>query len=218
MSSAYPFAGPAHAPYADAAANALYNLLFCDRPQDHLPRYGSAPTPWQTALLSTPPNLRFAAQLAADRRAEARLRLLACHVLRSHAAPVPGRELLGVVVEVPLDDGLDTLAAYVDGSVRYIRQTGRIEIVEAVQATLPIVKRLMETSAAVVSRIGPSEEARPPAPPLGHIRLSFLVTDGLYFGQGGLPVMQRDRMAGPVIAHAAELLQTVIGLARRLAA
>ena len=37
---------------------------------------------------------------------------------------VPKQELLGAIIEVPLDEGLDVLAAYVDGTVRYINQTG----------------------------------------------------------------------------------------------
>lgn len=210
---------PTHQPYADAATDTLYHMLFGDRPQDFATQPGAQPEPWQAALCATPSDLRVAAQIAADREAEPRVRLLACRLLGAHGAQVPGRELLGVVVEVPIGaEGLDTLAAYVDGSVRYINHTGRVQIVEPLPATLPLVKRLVESSVAVVSRIGPWNGVRRGVPPAGHVRLNFLVTDGLYFGEGDMRVLQRDAMAGPIIDAATALLQCVAGLATRRAA
>lgn len=209
---------PAHAPYAEDWVDAIYDMLFCDRPQAFAPHAGAAPAPWQAALCGAQPDLRAAAALAADRGAEAQVRLLACHLLRAHGLPVPGCELLGVVVEVALDGGLDTLAAYVDGSVRYLGRNGQVEMLDALPQTLPIVRRLAEASAAVVSRIGRWRLPRNPAPPRGHVRLSFLATDGLYFGEGSLPVLQRDALAGPVIEHATALLHAVTGLTVRRAA
>lgn len=218
MLTAAPFEGPLHAPYAEAWLNALYNHLFCDRPQDLKAEPGDPPTDWQLALCGPVPDLRAAARIAADHEAEARVRLMACHVLRAHGQPVPGRVLLGVVVEVPIDGGLDTLAAYVDGSVRYFHHSGHLEIVEAPEVTMPLVHHLAEAALAVVSRIGPWDRPRLPAPQAGRVRLSFLVSDGLYFGEGELPVIVRDALAGAVFERATELMQTVIGLARRRAA
>jgi hypothetical protein len=42
--------------------------------------------------------------------------------------------------------------------------------------------------------------------------MSFLVSDGLYFGQGPFNVMQRDPLAGPIIAAGLELLQAVVDM------
>jgi hypothetical protein len=218
MPISLPATGPVHTPYAEDWINALYNRLFCDRPQDMQAPAGTPAAPWQIALCSPTPDLRAAAAIVADRAAESRVRLLACHVLRTQGIDVPTRELLGVVIEVPLDGGLDTLAAYVDGSVRYFHHSGKVEMVEPMNALLPLVKRLAEASAAVVSRIGPWDRARLPAPRPGKVRLSFLVSDGLYFGEGDMQVMMRDGMAGPIIAHATELMQAVIALATRRAA
>ncbi|MFT3953766.1 MAG: hypothetical protein QM722_05040 [Piscinibacter sp.] len=210
--------GPVHTPYAEDWINGLYNRLFCDRPQDMQAQAGTPAAPWQAALCGPAPDLRAAAAIVADRSAESRVRLLACHVLRAHGSDVPTRELLGVVIEVPLEGSLDTLAAYVDGSVRYLHHSGKVEMVEPMAALLPLVKQLAEASAAVVSRIGPWDKPRLPAPRPGNIRLSFLVSDGLYFGEGDMQVMMRDGMAGPIIAHATELMQAVIALARKRAA
>lgn len=213
-----PAPGPAHSPYADAWNNALYNLLFCDRPQDLAAHPASEPAAWQPALCGTPPDLDAVAAIAADPDAGSRLRLLACRVLREHGQAAPGRELLGVVVEVPLDGGLDTLAAYADGSVRFLHHSGRVEMVDAAGVTAPLVQRLLETSAMVQACIGPWEAARLPAPTLGQVRLSFLSGDGLSFGEGPFTVMQRDPMAGPILDAAAALMQAVVRLSMRHAA
>jgi hypothetical protein len=43
--------------------------------------------------------------------------------------------------------------------------------------------------------------------------MTFLVSDGLYFGEGPMQAMQRDPLAGPVILEAGRLLQVVVDTA-----
>ena len=150
------------------------------------------------------------AALAADQTQEGRVRYLAFQRLRLSGQTVPQRQLLGVVVEVPLSGGLDTLAAYTDGGVRYINQSGKMLIAESVPLFQPLVARLFEASQLVVSRIGPWNEARREPPRAGRVRLTFLVSDGLYFGEGLLSAMQQEPLAAPVIQRATELLQAVV--------
>jgi hypothetical protein len=64
----------------------------------------------------------------------------------------------------------------------------------------------------VVEKIGPWGKPRLAAPKAGNIRLSFLVSDGLYFGEGPFELMQREPLAAPTIQKAVELLQLVVGL------
>lgn len=40
--------------------------------------------------------------------------------------------------------------------------------------------------------------------------MTFLVSDGLYFGEGRFEALQQDAMAGPVLAKASELLQRAV--------
>jgi hypothetical protein len=40
--------------------------------------------------------------------------------------------------------------------------------------------------------------------------LTFIVSDGLYFGQGPFEMMKNDSMAAPVVNKSIELLQAVI--------
>jgi hypothetical protein len=203
-------ASPAYAPYVSEAANSFYNLLFCDGPAAFSTKPGTDATPWQATLFSTPANIPALEALAADATQEGRTRYLAFSRLRQLGVSVHPKILLGVIVEVPLRGGLDTLAAFTDGGVRYINQTGKLVVIEGVASFLPLVQRLLSSAEATVSRIGPWEKPRLAPPKEGNIRLTFLVSDGLYFGEGPMSVMQNEPMAGPIIQRASELLQAVV--------
>lgn len=206
---------PPYAPYANAAANEIYNLVFCDDPAAFRPRSGESAAPWQHALFADPVDDAALRALGGDESQEGRVRYLACTRLREHGHAVPEKLLLGVVVEVPLDDGLDMLAAFSEGGVRYVNQTGKLAVFEAMPALQPLVQRLFVASQTIVDRIGPWEGPRRPPPQRDAVRLSFLVSDGLYFGEGPMAALQRDAIAGPVIQRATALLQTIVPLATR---
>ena len=104
--------------------------------------------------------------------------------------------------------------AYSDGGVRYINHTGRMTIVEGPSSVSALVSKLFAACAPVVGAIGPWDQPRRPPPPAGALRITFLVSDGLYFGEGPFAALQRDRMAGPVIQCATELLRAVVALGR----
>jgi hypothetical protein len=82
-------------------------------------------------------------------------------------------------------------------------------------ALQPLVQNLFRASQAIVDHIGPWERGRLPPPKSGNIRLTFLVSDGLYFGEGPAPQMQRDPAAGQVIQNASVLLNQVVALATK---
>ncbi len=198
-------------PYEDKTVNIMYNLIFCDEPSlfnsasDELPAY------WQNALFNTPSKESVSA-IAEDTKEESRVRLLAYSWLKEHKIAIKKGVLLGVVIEVPLDGGLDTLAAYADGRVRYINQSGKLTIVEegASPSIEKLAKELVGISVPVVQKIGPWGNARLPPPEKGYIRMTFLASDGLYFGEGPISIMQNEPMAAPVIGKAIELLQEVV--------
>jgi hypothetical protein len=202
-----------HSPYAQPAANALYNLLFCDDVDAFRPRTGEAAASWQATLFAADAQPARIAALAHDTTSDARVRALAWARLRAQGFAVAPKLLLGTVLEVPLDGGLDVLAAFVDGGVRYINQSGKVSVFERREDLRPLVDGLLDASRAVVAQIGPWDRARLPAPRPGRIRLSFLVSDGLYFGEGLRIEMERDALAGPVIHQATRLVQRVVALA-----
>ena len=125
--------------------------------------------------------------------------------------PETARQVLGIVVEVRMPQGLDLLAAYRDYSARYYNFSGRGVVWEHPNDSLNgLIDALLAAAAQVVSKIGPWSQARPLAPPNGQARLSFLTPSGLYFGQGAMDVLYRDSLGGPVLYHAGKLMEAMI--------
>lgn len=203
-------ANPPYAPYASEAPNAIYNLLFCDDLAAFRVKQGESPTAWQRILFADPANIPAIKALAADTSQEGRIRYVAFSRLRELGQVVPSKTLLGVIVEVPLAGGLDALAAFSEGGVRYINQSGKLVVIEGTASFVPMVENLFARSQAVVARIGPWDKPRLAPPKQGNVRLTFLVSDGLYFGEGPMSAMQREAMAGPIIQQATTLLQAVV--------
>jgi hypothetical protein len=198
------------APYGDAATNTMYNLLFCDDLSLFKVRDGQVETGWQKLLFDKPDATAIRA-LAEDAKEESRIRVLAFNWLRNNKLPVPPRQLLGVIVEVPIEGGLDTLAAYPDGRVRYINHSGKLAIFEGATPQIQTkAKELVATAQSIVNRIGAWDKPRLAPPKKGNIRLTFLVSDGLYFGEGPFDAMQRDPIAAQTIQQATELLQLAV--------
>ena len=135
--------------------------------------------------LLPPPRLEALEKLAANETGESRVRAVAYHRLRAVKAKVPKGQLLGVIVEVPLEGGLDVLAVFADGRMRYLNHSGKIAVFESTPAAMTATQeRLLKAAAAAIERIGPWDKPRLPPPKPGNARLSFLVSDGLVFRGG----------------------------------
>lgn len=201
-----------YAPYPkNDAANSIYNLLFCDEPASFRPKDGNSQTAWQEVLYGPVEDVAKVTALANDASAEGRTRVLAYNWLRSRGHATPKGQVLGVILEIPLDGGLDVLAAYQDGGVRYINHTGSMAIVEADGSEAArMAKALVESAAPLVARIGPWDKRRLPPPKPPDVRITFLVSDGLYFGQGPWGALQNDAMAGPLLAQGGRLLSQLV--------
>ena len=194
--------------YSDPAIDQIYELLFCDE----LALYRGDPTayPW-SVLLASPPDVEDLNKLVNDEDIETRPRILAANLLRSMGKPDEGKQLFGVIVEVGLDEGLDTLAAYEDGTARYINYSGSMIVWDTrTKESDELVVDLFAAARNVVEQIGPWEEPRLNRPRAGNIRLSFLVSDGLYFGEGPFEMLAADQIGGPVVAAATSLMQFLI--------
>ena len=139
--------------------------------------------------------------------------LQAWHFLRQHGlqpAPDVAKQVLGVVVEVAMPEGLDLLAAYPDHAARYYNYSGAGVVWEHPDASLDsAIDQLLAASSQIVAQIGPWEEPRPAAPPTGSVRMSFLTPSGLHFGQGPMAALSRDPLGGRVI-HLATSLMTAL--------
>jgi hypothetical protein len=188
------------APSKELAENAIYNMLFCD---------DWALFESQKAIFAGS-DLGAVRKIAEDSNEESRVRVLAFNWLREHKQPLPARQLLGVIVEVPIRGGVDVLAAYVDGRVRYINHAGGMAFFEGVPPDIAAgAKAVVASAVGAVSQIGPWDQKRLP-PPTTDVRFTFLMSDGLAFGQGPLDRTQRDPAAGPIFQKATSLFQLVV--------
>ncbi|UJR08705.1 hypothetical protein I4U23_012962 [Adineta vaga] len=194
-------------PYQQDANNHIYNLLFCDQLDLYKRSNSSSEDPWYLVLSDAPDSEKLT-KLSQHTNVESRLRLLAYHRLQQMNQSVSKKELLGVIIEIRFAHGQDTLAAYQDGSVRYINQAEKVIIWEnRTEESDKLIHNLFQASQNVVDCIGPWLEKRNPPPTVGRCRLSFLVSGQLYFGEGLLEQFSADSMAGPVISSAFQLLQ-----------
>jgi hypothetical protein len=142
---------------------------------------------------------------------ESRHYLQAWHFLRACGVqPPPGRAkvLMGAVLEVPMEGGLDLLAAYPEHTARYYNYSGAGVVWEHPDGSLDsTIDALLQSGNKVLQVIGPWEKPRPPAPPPGQVRMSFLAPLGLHFGQGPFQALAADPLAKPVIDAATALMQ-----------
>ncbi|MGC1176417.1 hypothetical protein [Polaromonas sp.] len=203
-------AAPPYSPYTSEAANAIYNMLFCDDGALFRSQSGNPGTSWQKILFSEAADVPALQALALDNSQEGRIRFLAFSRLRRLGIAVPPKVLLGSIVEVPLSGGLDALAAYSEGGVRYVNQSGKLAVIEGMASFLPLVNALLTASKPFLAQTIPTVMPRLPPPKSGSMRMTFLGSDGMYFGEGPMPVLQRDAMAAPVVQHATDLLLAVV--------
>jgi hypothetical protein len=120
------------------------------------------------------------------------------------------KHLYGVVVDMPVDGGLDTLAAYEDLSARYLNFSGGAVIWDHPDDSLDgEIQGLLAAGRQLLAKIGPWEGPRPPIPP-GQARISLLTPSGLHFGQAAPGLLSRDGMAAPVLQAATKLMQALI--------
>ncbi|MVN90552.1 hypothetical protein [Mucilaginibacter aquatilis] len=196
-------------PYKDSYVNNIYELLFCDYElyRDY-PNDKSA-FPWNVLFLNNFNPIEVNNIIQND-NIESRIKILAYRILSANGMVIDDKELLAVIVEVGLDDGLDVLASFKDGTARYINQSGKILIWENIDNTsINLTESLFERSNIIVNQIGPWNEPRRSHPEKGMVRISFLVSDKLYFGEGPIKILFNDELAGPALLAATYLMKYI---------
>lgn len=194
-------------PYKDSSVNQIYNLLFCDNIElfknNRQPPYSY---PFDILLSDTSTIQEL--QTIIDNTSEARVKLLAYNQQCVKGHKPDKKELLAVIVEVGLDDGLDTLASFNDGTARYINQSEKIVVWQTTNdESNALTRDLFLNSLKVVNQTGAWDKPRRPAPTKGNVRITFLVSDGLYFGEGPMDVLFNDALAGPALLSATYLMK-----------
>lgn len=120
-------------------------------------------------------------------------------------------QLFGVVVEVGMPQGNDTLAVYADYSARYFNYSGSAIIWEHGDNLLDaLIDRILTGSMDIVSGIGPWKDQRPAPPAEGLARINFLTSHGLHFGEAGQQTLFNDPVAGKIMYGMLEVMQQLI--------
>ena len=198
-------------PYRDSATNLIYNLLFCDNPDLYK---ANAQPPYSypfDILFSETSSATDLQKIIEDPSADPRIKVLAYHRQRASGHQSNKKELLAVIVEVGLDEGLDVLASFDDGTARYINKTGKILVWETTtdKRANELTRDLFSKSQQIVNQIGPWDKPRKPHPTRGNTRITFLVSDELYFGEAPTSVLFSDQLASPALTAATQLMQYV---------
>jgi len=195
-------------PYKDSSTNLIYNLLFCD----NIDLYKKNTKPPYTypfdILFSEKSTISDLQKIIDDSTSDTRLKVLSYNRQLAGGHKPNKKELLAVIVEVGLDSGLDALASFNDGTARYINQTGKILVWETSdEKSNELTQDLFLKSQNIVNQIGVWDKPRRPAPTKGNVRITFLVSDGLYFGEGPIDVLFNDPMASPALTSATYLMK-----------
>jgi hypothetical protein len=146
---------------------------------------------------------------------EPRHRLQAWTFLRSAGIqPDEGiaRSVLGVVAEVSVGDGHDALAAYADGSIRFLHHEGGVFAIDSARYDLVMgATALLGVGQQVADQLGPWPG--PDLPPLeaGETRFTMLTPGGPVIGQGPDDDLRADPLAGPLYDASTALLAAVVG-------
>ncbi len=133
-----------------------------------------------------------------------------------YPSPEQAKELLGIVLEVSVQGGIDYLAAYPEKTARYYNYSGAGIIWERPDESLDeLISALLQAGERILQAIGPSKEGRPAEPPQGCIRLNLIAPSGLHYGQGLFSALAADPLAKPAIDIATVLMQHLIAKDRQ---
>ncbi len=132
-----------------------------------------------------------------------------------HSPPADeAKRALGVVTEMPVKDSHDILAAYEDGSCRYLNHSGKAAVIDdrSIEELQLAVRKWLDVGASLVQAIGPWDRPELPSVPAGHMRIMVLTPSGPHFGQGPQQQMMADPMAASFVQAATSLLEIVVSL------
>jgi hypothetical protein len=200
-----------------SAGDTLRPMLYGDRPLDELVASveGADTEPWSEFLRvrdafvegRRDDGIATLRSIASAPGVESRVALQAWTFLRANGVlpePPLDRQVLGVVVELPIDGSHDVMATYADGTARYLNHGGNAILVEGVQQgdLRVVISANIELGQQLADVVGLWDQARLPVVPEGSARVLLLTPGGMRFGQGPLEQLQADPMAKEIIRAA----------------
>jgi hypothetical protein len=198
-------------PYNREDADTFYNQLFGDnyvlfQPRDNQPAEGR----WKT-LLTVRASAAALRKIAEDQASPAIQRIIAVGRLRGTEIISSPSEMLAVLVESGEEDGMDTLAVYADGTVKFISAEGKVSHLDGTRPiTLKKIAELMSMAQQLTTRMEAWAQPRLSPPIKSMVRLTFIATDGYFFGQGEIRILAKDRSGGPIIRQASAIFADIM--------
>jgi hypothetical protein len=127
---------------------------------------------------------------------------------------VIAKQVFGAVAEVPMGRGHDVLAAYQDGSVRFLSHAGAATIVEdrTIASVEEPLREWLALAKDLVAQIGPWTERELPSLPADSLRVTVLTPSGPHFGQGPANDLTADPRASAFMEPATRLLLAVTAI------
>lgn len=211
----------------DSAAAVLRPTLYGDVPIDQWPPPESTDgDPWATFAAArhawhngnSALAVRLWTDIAANPSLEPRHNLQAWHFLRIAGVQPPpetASDVFGVVAEVAVGKGHDVLAAYSDGTARYLNHAGGAAIVDNPQLAglADAVESWLGIGRCLAQNVGVWDARALPPLPAGHTRVLVLTPGGFRFGQGPDLQLRQDPAAAAFLESATTVLLVVTAAA-----
>jgi hypothetical protein len=231
-SDAMPSSQASPTPQADANARALAqfkSLLFADQSLEEvakiveMPRPEPANDPFALFALSLKASQagnvdeakKSLQQVLAMPNTEARVRLWAWKGLRDlgeRPSAEIANEVHGIVCELNNEEGVGTIAAYADGSIRWIGGKGNVTVWDAPDGDAEInrlVNELLKSSEPLVNNAPATDKHKTPEPELDHFRVSILTFGGIHTVESFGPDIDEKHALAPALVASAKLVEAV---------
>jgi hypothetical protein len=115
----------------------------------------------------------------------------------------------GVLVEIGTEAGLDTVAAYEDRTAVYLARNGAVLTAEHPDRGVDHrIEALLTSARALAGQTAPRGE-REGVPEAGRAAIHVLTFAGPYATLGPVATIEQDRVAGPVLRAASDLMRDV---------
>jgi len=149
---------------------------------------------------------------------ESRHYLQAWHFLRklgTNPSPDIANQVYGMVVDVVIETGVETVAGYADHHARYFHSSGGATIWEAPNDSLNnVIDALLKTGEAPAKSLKPLDK-HPLAPGnLNQVQICVLTPAGIRHGVGTFEGWSKDPMGGPILMTATNLMKALVDLNR----
>lgn len=200
-------------------------LFFADQTLEELAKtlQGSRTEPWSlfiSAFADSQQNDLEAAKASLHRmlaipESESRVRLLAWRSLRAFGEQPPAitaTDVQGVISELHNEAGIGTIAAYADGSARWLGGGGRITIWDASYSDAHIdalIRGLMNSAKLIVDSTEPRETHQSPEPPMDYFRVSVLTFGGVHVKEVFGPDITIDDPMTPLLTGSVDMLEAL---------